>query len=263
MWDRHTGTQFLVDSGADVCVFPASANLWRTKSPSGFLSAANGSKINTWGQRALTLNFGKNKAYQQDFYLADVTRPILGANFFSANNIAIDLRGRRLIDLNNFYTLSATLDMQSITLYGLSLHTATPFDRRLLDFPEILVSRFQSNINKHGVEHQIVTQGHPTFSRPRRLSTDKFAAAKAEFSKMEEAGIIRRSNSPWSSPLLIVPKPSGEWRPCGDYRQLNSMSTDDRYPLPHIQDFNSRIAGANIFSKIDLVRGYHQIANVA
>ena len=37
------------------------------------------------------------------------------------------------------------------------------------------------------------------------------------------------------------------------------MSADDRYSLPHIQDFNSRIAGANIFSRIDLVRGYHQI----
>ena len=109
------------------------------------------------------------------------------------------------------------------------------------------------------MEHQIVTQGHTPFSRSRRLSADKFAAAKAGFSKMEEAGIIRRSNSPWSSPLHIVPKPSGGWRPCGDYGLPNNMSTDDRYPLPHIQDFNSRIAGANIFFKIDLVRGYHQI----
>ena len=259
VWDRHTGTQFLVDSGADVCVFPASATLRRTKNPSGFLTAANGSKIDTWGQRLLTLNFGKNRPYQQNFYLADVTRPILGANFFSANNIAIDLRGRRLIDLNNFSTLPAALDTQSITLSGLALNTATPFDKLLLEFPDILVPRFQSTINKHGVEHHIVTRGHPTFSRPRRLSADKFTAAKAEFSKMEEAGIVRRSKSPWSSPLHIVPKPSGGWRPCGDYRLLNKTSSDDRYPLPHIQDFNSRIAGANIFSKIDLVLGYHQI----
>ena len=181
----------------------------------------------------------------------------MGANFFSANNIAIDLRGRRPFDLNNFSTLPATLDMQSIILCGLTLHTAAPFDKLLLDFPAIVIPRFQSTINKHGVEHQIFTQGHPTFSRPRRLSADKFAAAKAEFSKMKEAGIIRRSNSPWSSLLHIVPKPSCGWRPCGDYRLLNNMSTDNRYPLPHIQDFNARIAGANIFSKIDLVRGYH------
>ena len=61
--------------------------------------AASGSKIDTWGHRTLTLNFGDKRTYRQDFYLADVTRLILGANFFTANNVTIDLRGRRLIDL--------------------------------------------------------------------------------------------------------------------------------------------------------------------
>ena len=259
MWDRVTGTQFLVDSGADVCVFPASGSFKRINPPTGSLIAANGSKISTWGTRSLTLNFGNKSSYKQDFYLADVTRPILGANFFTANNVAIDLRGRRLIDLNNCSTFFADLEVQSTTLSGLALNSTTPYDRLLLSFPDILVPRFQSNINKHGVEHHIITQGRPIFSRPRRLPADKFEAAKAEFHKMEEAGIIRRSNSPWSSPLHIVPKQSGGWRPCGDYRRLNEASTDDRYPLPHIQDFNSRLAGARVFSKIDLVRGYHQI----
>ena len=61
--------------------------------------------------------------------------------------------------------------------------------------------KFQASVNKHGVEHHIATHGHPIFARPRRLPADKFSAAKDEFTKMKEAGIVRQLNSPWSSPF--------------------------------------------------------------
>ena len=258
VWDCLTETHFLVDSCADVCVFPVPTSNKR-QPPLGHLTAANGSKINTWGLHKLTLNFGKKHTYKQDFYFADVTRPILGANFFATNNVTIDLRRRRLIDLNYCTSFLADVEKESITFCGLTLNSATQFDRLILKFSGFLVPKFQATVNKHGVEHHIVTHGHPIFARPRRLPADKFSAAKDELMKMEEAGIVCRSNSPWSSPLHIVSKQSGGWRPCGDYRRLNAATTDDRYPLPHIQDFNSRLTGSRIFSKIDLIRGYHQI----
>ena len=65
---------------------------------------------------------------------------------------------------------------------------------------------------------------------------------------MEAIGIVRRSSSPRSSPLHVVPKPSGGWRPCGDYRRLNTVTVDDRYPMPRLQDFTAT-----------LVRAYHQV----
>ena len=76
---------------------------------------------------------------------------------------------------------------------------------------------------------------------------------------MKKARIIRRSSSPWSSPLHMVKKKNGGCRPCGDYRGLKNVTIPDRYPFPYIADFTSRIADSTIFSRLDLQKGYFQI----
>ena len=76
---------------------------------------------------------------------------------------------------------------------------------------------------------------------------------------MEVAEVIRRSSSPWASPLHMVQKPDGSWRPCIDYRCLNTQTVTDRYPLSNVADFTSRLHGCKIFTKLDLTKGYYQV----
>ena len=76
---------------------------------------------------------------------------------------------------------------------------------------------------------------------------------------MMKMGLARPSKSEWSSALMMVPKSEARWRPCGDYRPLNNITVPDKYPIPHIEDFNQSIGAAKIFSVIDAVRAYNQI----
>jgi hypothetical protein len=57
----------------------------------------------------------------------------------------------------------------------------------------------------------------------------------------------------------MVPKKDGSWRPCGDYRRSNFVTTSDKYPLPNMQDLSNGLHDCTVFSKINLVKSYHQI----
>ena len=81
---------------------------------------------------------------------------------------------------------------------------------------------------------------------------------------MLQEKIIEESNSPWNSPILLVPKKldaSGQqkFKPVVDYRKLNEKTVGNAYPLPDITDILDQLGQAKYLSCLDLTMGYHQI----
>ncbi|GJU15773.1 hypothetical protein Tco_1143739 [Tanacetum coccineum] len=80
-----------------------------------------------------------------------------------------------------------------------------------------------------------------------------------QLQELSDKGFIRPSSSPWGAPVLFVKKKDGSFQMCIDYRKLNKLTVKNRYPLPRIDDLFDQLQGSNVYSKIDLRSGYHQL----
>ncbi|GBM68120.1 Transposon Ty3-I Gag-Pol polyprotein [Araneus ventricosus] len=110
------------------------------------------------------------------------------------------------------------------------------------------------------VKHRINTaDSQPVKQKPYRVSFEERRLIQEEVDKMLKLDIIEHSESPWSSPVVLVKKKNGTWRFCVDYRRLNKITKKDVYPLPRIDDALDSLSGASLFSTMDLKSGYWQI----
>jgi len=99
----------------------------------------------------------------------------------------------------------------------------------------------------------------PIHCTPYRLSPVKAKVLKEELSNLVRQGIVEESNSPWASPIVMVPKADGTLRLCTDLRKVNSVTVPDPFPLPRIEDLLDRIGKSKYLTKLDMTRGYWQV----
>ena len=99
----------------------------------------------------------------------------------------------------------------------------------------------------------------PVHQRQYRLSPLEREELRRQIKYMHEMQWIRRSVSPWASPVLFVSKGDGKLRLCVDLRKVNALTTKNRTPIPRIDDLLDQVRGARIFTALDLAAGYHQI----
>ncbi|GFY15694.1 retrovirus-related Pol polyprotein from transposon opus [Trichonephila clavipes] len=130
----------------------------------------------------------------------------------------------------------------------------------LRKFSGLFTKTDKSTAAKTNVKHRIFTGDHaPINQRAYRVSPTERRIIHEEVQKMLDEGIVQPSESPWSSPVVLVRKKDGSWRFCVDYRKLNSVTKKDVYPLPRIDDTLDCLKGAKFFSSMDLRSGYWQI----
>lgn len=110
------------------------------------------------------------------------------------------------------------------------------------------------------VRHDIKTPpGVIVKQRPYRIPEARRQAIEEEIQQMLKLGVIEPSRSPWSSPIVLVPKPDGTLHFCNDFRRLNEVSEFDGYPMPRVDELLECLGRAWYISTLDLTKGYWQV----
>ena len=109
------------------------------------------------------------------------------------------------------------------------------------------------------LQHRIVvTSDQPTAQPYRRLPPQLMAEVRNHLDSLLDRDIIAPSTSPYAAPIVVVRKKNNEIRMCCDFRKLNAITRKDSYPLPRMEECIDALAGARVFSTLDLASGYHQ-----
>jgi hypothetical protein len=156
--------------------------------------------------------------------------------------------------------VGAVIYVQRLQMDDTSTSTLPALSALLVEYSDIFQEPTELPLERE-VDHQIPLQPHDAIvnSRPYRLSFNQNDTMGSLILQLFKNKVIRPSVSPYSSPAILVKKKDDSWRLCIDYRKLNKLTVKNKYPIPIIEDLLDELHGAQIFSKIDLRSGYHQI----
>ncbi|KAK7921985.1 hypothetical protein WMY93_008887 [Mugilogobius chulae] len=132
--------------------------------------------------------------------------------------------------------------------------------RTLQTLPEVFAHHDLDFGRTDKVKHRIHLHDETAFKhRARPIHPNDIEAVRNHLRDLLEAGVIRESESPFSSPIVVVRKKNGDVRLCIDYRKLNLQTVKDAYALPNLEESFSALNGSRWFSVLGLKSGYYQI----
>ncbi|WVZ89041.1 hypothetical protein U9M48_035500 [Paspalum notatum var. saurae] len=202
----------------------------------------------------------------EEFYVDPVVLPnqgidiILGMDWMKEHNVLLDITSRivQMKSSRSGKTMHIHLPSHKHSPPIVNATEAQLIEKIpvVSDFPDVFAEELPGLPPDRDVEFaiELVPGTAPVSWRPYRMAPDELKELKLD------KGFIRPSSSPWGCPALFVEKKDqGGKRLCVDYRPLNAVTIKNKYPLPHIDILFDQLAGAKVFSKIDLRSGYYQI----
>ncbi len=152
------------------------------------------------------------------------------------------------------------VDLYQDTCKGLSQKQRERVKELLISFSDTF-SKGENDLGLTSlIEHTIDTgNARPIKVPPRRVPLAYAGEDKNAIDQMLARGLIQPSKSPWGAALVFVRKKDGSVRTCTDYRGLNSVTVKDAFPLPRTEDCLDAVAGAKVFSTMDITSAYNQV----
>uniref|UniRef100_A0A803JIM9 Gypsy retrotransposon integrase-like protein 1 n=1 Tax=Xenopus tropicalis TaxID=8364 RepID=A0A803JIM9_XENTR len=153
------------------------------------------------------------------------------------------------------------IDMKEVPEVNIADTLSTPQKREVREFVNRNKDVFSAMPGRTKIiEHDVITEsGNRVHLKPYRIPEARREVVSREIKKMLELDVIEESQSEWSSPIVLVPKPNGEIRFCNDYRKVNAISKFDAYPMPRVDELIERLGKARYLTTIDLTKGYWQV----
>lgn len=156
-------------------------------------------------------------------------------------------------------------NLQPLKLDHMNVEEKDKISKLLCQYRKLFYMEGDILTSTHEIQHEIITTtNNPVYSKIYRYPQIHEKEIEKQIKEMLELGIIKNSNSPYNSPLWIVPKKldnSGKqkWRIVIDYRKINEITVNDKFPIPNIDGILDKLGRAQYFTTLDLAKGFHQI----